>query len=116
MGSGLLSSFGLNPMAGAGAPTEDIWQGDTGHINKLDKREASQGKTTTSVITGDRQDKGEETYIEVKGPTNVGTRTSVPYQKVLPSYKRKAEQAIQRHNIPKQHEKRVKQYFDSLGH
>ncbi|MCC7229724.1 MAG: hypothetical protein IT203_04970, partial [Fimbriimonadaceae bacterium] len=54
-------------------------------------------------------------YIEIKGPTTIGNRSGVKYTKVLPSYKRKAEQAIERKTIPKQHEKRVKEYFESLS-
>jgi hypothetical protein len=38
----------------------------------------------------------------------------VAYTRDVLSYKKKAEQAIDRQKIPKEHEKRVKQYFDSL--
>ena len=104
-------------LGGNGAASTDRFFMNTDHINKLDKGEAGQGKTTETQITGQRREdgKGEETYIEIKGPTNVGNRSSVPYKSVLPSYKKKAEQAIDRQKIPKQHEKRVKEYFDSLN-
>ena len=45
----------------------------------------------------------------------MGDRTSVPYQKVLPKYREAAEKAIDRDNIPKEHEKRVREYFESLA-
>jgi hypothetical protein len=44
----------------------------------------------------------------------VGNRSSVPFRNVLPSYEKKAESALNRQQIPKQHQRRVKEYFDSL--
>jgi hypothetical protein len=125
MGSGLLSGLGLGGMSlgpgmsmpGVGGPSQDMFFANNGRINKLDKGVAGGGKTSESQVTGERREdgKGEETYIEIKGPTSVGNRSSVPYKSVLPSYRKKAEQAIDRQKIPKQHEKRVKEYFDSLN-
>lgn len=89
---------------------------DSGRINKLDKPVEGAGKASPTRVMGQRKEgAGEEAYIEIKAPTNVGTRSSVPYQKVLPSYKKKAESALNRQQIPKEHEARVKKYFDSLG-
>ncbi len=90
--------------------------GDSGKINKLDKPVEGGGKTAPSMVTGARREgTGEETYIEIKAPTMVGNRSSVPYVKVLPGYKKRAESALDRQQIPKEHQKRVKEYFDSLG-
>ena len=101
--------------AGPGAPTEDVWQGDNGHVYKLEKPAASKGTTTTSVISGDvREAKGPQAYVEIKAPSLVGNRSSVPYQNILPSYSKKAESALDRQQIPKEHQKRVKDYFESL--
>ena len=101
--------------AGPGQPTEDIWMGDTGHIHKLDKAEKSRGTTTTDVISGDpRPSDGSTPYVEIRAPSMVGNRTSVPYRDVLPSYEKKAESALSRQQIPKEHQQRVKAYFDSL--
>lgn len=101
--------------AGPGEPTEDIWMGDTGHIHKLDKAEKSRGTTTTDVISGDaRPSDGSTPYVEIRAPSMVGNRTSVPYREVLPSYEKKAESALSRQQIPKEHQQRVKAYFDSL--
>lgn len=106
---------GLGPSPEVGAPGNGVMVNDTGKINKKDKPVPSAGKTHEEVIQGERGEQGEETYMEIKAPTTVGDRTSVPYTKVLPSYKRKAEAAINRSKIPKEHEKRVRQYFESLG-
>lgn len=65
-------------------------------------------------VRGQRQKNGEEWFVEVKAPSAMGDRTSVPYQKVLPKYREAAEKAIDREAIPKQHEQRVKEYFESL--
>jgi hypothetical protein len=113
-----MSALGMPGMGlgGNGAASQDNFFMNTDRINKLDKGVAGEGKTHETMISGQRRTDGlgEETYIEIKGPTNVGNRSSVPYKKVLPSYKKKAEQAIDRQKIPKQHEKRVREYFDSL--
>jgi hypothetical protein len=109
------SLFNL-PIPGLPSPSNpiDFMTADTGRINKNEKGKEGQGKTTLTQIKGERQKNGEETYIEIKGPTTVGTRSGVKYTKVLPSYKKKAEEAMNKKAIPKQHEKRVKEYFESL--
>jgi hypothetical protein len=84
-------------------------------INKLDKGVAGGGKTNATQVTGQRRETGEqEQYVEIKAPTTVGNRSSVPYVKVLPSYKKKAESALNKQEIPKEHQKRVKEYFEGL--
>ena len=114
--SGMMG-LGLSSQAN-GAPSQDTWMGNTGFINKTDKPTASQGQTSTEFSPTQRDDTrgGTETYTEIKAPTAVGNRSSVPYIKVLPGYKQKAESAIRRSQIPKEHEKRVKKYFESLSH
>lgn len=128
MGFGLMGLFGLPGMSGMQMPgangmqgmpgpggEEDTMSVDTGKVNHNPNGKEGGGQTTITQIKGDRQKNGEESYIEIKGPTSVGTRSSVKYTKVLPSYKKKAEEAIGKKSIPKQHEKRVKEYFDSLS-
>lgn len=114
-----LSCFSLFnlPIPGLPSPSNpiDFMTADTGRINKNENGKEGQGKTTLTQIKGERQKNGEETYIEIKGPTTVGTRSGVKYTKVLPSYKKKAEEAMNKKSIPKQHEKRVKEYFESLA-
>jgi hypothetical protein len=102
-------------MAGPGGPSKDNFFANTGVVHKSDKPEASQGKTNLTSVTGQRDPtKTGDTYIEFKAPTLVGNRSSIAYSRDVLSYKRKAEQAIDRQKIPKEHQKRVKDYFDSL--
>jgi chemotaxis protein histidine kinase CheA len=104
------------PGAGGPGPDDDRMLFDSGRVNKLDKGVAGAGKTNATQVVGQRREgPGEETYIEIKAPTTVGNRSSVPYVKVLPSYRKKAESALDRQQIPKEHEKRVREYFESLG-
>jgi len=111
LGMGLAALLGLKGSPDVG---DDGVFMDTGHVNKLDKPEEGKGKTTETQVSGARRETGEETFVEIKAPTTVGNRTSVPYKSVLPSYEKKAEQALGRKEIPKEHEKRVRAYFESL--
>lgn len=101
-------------MGGVGSP-EDFMSHDTGKINKNEAGKEGQGQTKLTSIKGERQKDGDETYIEIKGPTAVGNRSGVKYTKVLPSYQKKAEEAMKKKRIPRRHEKRVKEYFESLS-
>ncbi|MGV3616174.1 MAG: hypothetical protein ACO1SV_12640 [Fimbriimonas sp.] len=104
------------PIPGGPGPDNDQMLFDTGRVNKLEKEEAGAGKATATMVNGQRREgTGEEAYIEIKAPTTVGNRSSVPYVKVLPNYRKKAESALDRQQIPKEHEKRVREYFNSLG-
>lgn len=88
---------------------------NSGFVPQSGKEMETGGKTAPSQVRGRRDDsKGQERYIEIKAPTAPGARSSVPYQQVLPKYKQAAEKAIDRKAIPKEHEKRVKEYFESL--
>ena len=107
--------LGIPGMSGAGAPSQDIYTGDTGRVNHNDKPIANQGKTSATAVRGSRRETGPDTYVEIKAPTSLGMRTSVPYRQVLPSYKKKAESAMNRQEIPKEHERRVRAYFESLS-
>lgn len=114
--AGIGMSMGLSlPIPGPGGKY-DIMSYDSGKINKLSKEAAGAGKTTATMISGSRRETaGEDAYIEIKAPTTVGTRSSVPYIKVLPSYRKKAESALNRQEIPKEYQERVRQYFGGLG-
>jgi chemotaxis protein histidine kinase CheA len=104
------------PIPWAGAPSQDQWMGDTGMINKFDKGVAGGGKTTPTIVSGEKREGApDQAYVEIKAPAQIGNRSSVPYIKVLPSYRRKAEAAMRHDEIPKEHEKRVKEYFKGLG-
>ncbi|HWA82037.1 MAG TPA: hypothetical protein VG820_01285 [Fimbriimonadaceae bacterium] len=116
--SGMNSGFGSNmydPNAGPGAPSRDTYFANVDKVHHSDKPDPSKGTTSLTAIHGDRDDtRPGGTYVEIKGPTMVGNRSSVAYTRDVLSAKKKAEQAIDRQKIPKEHEKRVKAYFDSL--
>jgi hypothetical protein len=114
--NGLPLNMGMNqPPPGPGDTTPGVWQGGIGQVYKLDKPTPSRGSTTTSVISGSSRDAtGPQAYVEIRAPSLVGNRSGVPYQNVLPSYERKAESALERQQIPKEQQKRVKEYFESL--
>ena len=97
-------------------PTRDLYFANTGKIF-TGAGEKSRGQTEVVGVTGQsREVPGQEAYIELRGPTTNGLRSSIPYQKVLPSYKHKADEAINRQEIPPEQQQRVKKYFESLGH
>lgn len=102
-------------MPGNGGRTQDNFFANTGRVNKNDKESDIKSSSLPMNVRGQRQEKGEESYIEIKGPTGLGSKSSTPYMKVLPRYKKQAEEAIDRQKIPRQHQKRVKEYFDSLA-
>jgi len=107
----------LIPIPGTGSPGNGVMMQDIGKVNHSQKALPGEGSTTTSVITGaKRETAAPQAYVEIKAPTTIGTRSAVPYVKVLPSYRKKAESALEHQEIPKDQEKRVKEYFESLGH
>ncbi|HEY3782416.1 MAG TPA: hypothetical protein VGL56_15145 [Fimbriimonadaceae bacterium] len=71
-------------------------------------------KSDPRAIRGERAAQGTETYIEVKGPSGVGSKSRTPYVQVFKQYRKQAEQALDRQQIPPDQQKRVKDYFDSL--
>lgn len=113
----MLPGLGILPGLPAPGPDNDKMLVDTGRVNKLNKPVETKGKGQAEFVATQRDDarSGQETYIEIKAPTTVGTMSSVPYRQVLPKYKEKAESAVRKSQIPKEHQARVKKYFDSLG-
>jgi hypothetical protein len=108
----LLSAMGLN--SGPGAPSKDMFFANTGRINTSKDPQDSKGTATPSIAIGQRSDRGSETYVEIRGPSGLGQRSKTPYVNLLPKYKKRAEKAVKRDEIPKDQQKRVKDYFDSL--
>lgn len=108
----LSAMLGMNGNPGRGQDAN--YQGE-GENAKSDTEMALEGKTNTTAVKGQRQDKGSEEFVEIKAPTMVGSKTSVPYDQVLPKYQKSAESALGAKKIPKKHEQKVKEYFDSLG-
>lgn len=119
LGLGLTPGMGmgiaLNTTPSGGPGGYDVMGRDTGQVNKSDRDKGIKDKPIPTQVRGQRRQEGSEAFIEVRGPTGVGNRTSVPYSRVLPSYRQRAERAAANQTIPKQHERRVKRYFESLG-
>ena len=111
-----MGMFGMNGLmqmpGGTGGGGTSMGEGEN---RKQDRDSELPGETEKFGIRGQRQEQGKESYTEIKAPTTLGNRTSVPYNEVLPKYKNTAEEAMNGEQIPKKHEKRVKEYFESLG-
>ena len=114
MGASLAAALGLQP--GKGGRSQDNFFADTGQLPLKDKPDADTSAKATDpmMVKGARQEKGSETYIEIRGPASLGQKSKTPYTKVLPKYKKQAEDALDKQQIPKEHQKRVKDYFNSL--
>ncbi len=101
---------------GGAAASEQFFYNDTGMINKSDQpMDDIAGNGDPMKVKGQRADQGDEMFIEIKAPTFRGSDSSVPYSTVLPDYKDQAERAMNKNEIPKEHEERVRRYFDSLA-
>lgn len=88
---------------------------DTGKVVRSEHEMETKGKTTKTGVRGEWGKGGKEYNVELRAPTQLGSKSTVPYREVLPAYKKKAESAVDRDMVPREHEKRVKEYFDSLG-
>lgn len=102
------------PKWGPSGPGTDANYRDVGQIPLQDPQDIKSGQLPISV-TGDRQEQGEERYVEIRGPVKPGEKSKTPYFKVFPKYKKQAEDALNKDRIPKEHQKRVKDYFESLN-
>lgn len=112
---GLSLDQGSSQEGGDPGSSDDNAFADTGMVNKSEHEMETKGKTLSTGVKGEwNDDKGEQWSVTVKAPTQVGNRSSVPYQSVLPQYRHAAEKALSGGRIPKGQEKRVKEYFDSL--
>jgi hypothetical protein len=99
---------------GQGGRSKDDFFAGYGGINKSEEEQEGKGQTNLLGVRGQRRAEGEEWFVEVKAPSAMGDKTSVPYSRVLPRYKDAAEKSIEKQQIPKEHEKRVREYFESL--
>ncbi len=99
---------------GSGSTAGGNYQGE-GENEKGDPMEL-EGKGKITAIRGERDEKrGQDAYTEIKAPTMVGSRTSVPYDKVLPGYKKTAESAVSNNKVKGKHRDRVREYFEQLS-
>ncbi|MCH8275117.1 MAG: hypothetical protein IH851_10040 [Armatimonadetes bacterium] len=112
---GLMASLGIMPGMGRGGADEQFLYPDTGYVPQVGEEQTIEAKTDPFAVRGQRAEQGTETYIEIRGPSGLGERSSTPYTDVLPEYERVAEDAIEKQKIPPSHQKRVREYFESLG-
>ena len=87
---------------------------NTGIVPMSDKPETIKSGQVPMSVRGQRRETGEEVYIEVRGPSGIGSKSKTPYQNVLPQYRRSAEQALDKNKIPREYQSRVREYFRSL--
>ncbi|QYK52083.1 MAG: hypothetical protein KF824_07405 [Fimbriimonadaceae bacterium] len=114
MGAGMSGGMGLNGMPGSGGRDGGAFQGE-GENQKGDPMTLD-GKGNPTAVRGSRdENRGTDAYTEIKAPTMVGSRTSVPYKEVLPQYKKSAESAVNNNQVKPKHRQRVKEYFESLS-
>ncbi len=116
LGMGMCLGLGLG-MGGPGpGPDNDTMLFDTKHVNKNEHGKEGKGKGLPLFAPTERGDgPGPETFVEIKGPATVGTRSAIPYANEIPQYREKAESAIRSNAIAKKHQKRVHDYFTGLG-
>lgn len=105
-------SLGLNK--GPGGPSNDRWVGAHGNLSMDDKSALLHVKFEDRVIQSQIGEKGPQSYLEVIGPSAVGDRSAIPYQKVLPRYEKSAETVLKKSDIPPRLRGKVRDYFDSL--
>jgi chemotaxis protein histidine kinase CheA len=117
LGMGLGLFPGMTPSLGAPGPgmDEDVMTFDAGKNNHQKAVQGKgQGKATFAPSERNDKQKGPEMTFEIKAPTFKGSKSSIPYQKALPAYSSKAEAALNKNEIPKKHQQKVKKYFESL--
>ncbi|MFM9874329.1 MAG: hypothetical protein ACKVQS_12795 [Fimbriimonadaceae bacterium] len=109
----MMSMMGMGP-DGSGGKEGGAYQGE-GENEKGDPL-TLEGKGKITAIRGERDEKrGQDAYTEIKAPTMVGSRTSVPYDKVLPGYKKTAESAVSNNKVKGKNRERVREYFEQLS-
>jgi hypothetical protein len=70
-------------------------------------------KFSDRIITS-QKGKGPESYEEELGPAQLGDKSGVPYQAMLPKYEKSAESTLSKSDIPPEMRTKVRNYFDSL--
>lgn len=110
----MMAMMGMSGPDGNGGRDGGSYQGE-GENQKQDPMEL-EGKGNITAVRGERDEKkGNDAFTEIKAPTMVGSRTSVPYDQVLPGYKKSAESAVNSNKVKGKHRERVKDYFEKLS-
>lgn len=115
MGSGQTGAGGMSLGGkGRGAASPDKWVGAHGSLSMDDKSSLLKVKFEDRVVKSQIGDQGPETYTETMAPSAPGDKSGIPYQKVLPAYRKSAESALNKQDIPPRMRGKVRNYFDSL--
>lgn len=111
----MMQSMGMSGRDGRGGRDGGSYQGEGENPKRDDPMEMS-GKGNVTAVRGERDEKrGNDSFSEIKAPTMLGSRTSVPYQEALPGYKKTAESAVSNNKVKGKHRQRVKEYFEQLS-
>ena len=110
---GLMPGLGL---PGVGGPMHGGSFSGIDYVPKLADPVKGGGSTLPALVNGERNpNQGKESFIEVRGPSKLTGPSKVPYLKVLPKYQQAAEEAIRKQKVRKDQERRVRDYFRSIG-
>ncbi|MCS7209171.1 MAG: hypothetical protein NZ874_06330 [Fimbriimonadales bacterium] len=118
MGLGMGSCFGLGLGAG-GTKQKQAWDkgeyfGQPELFNQGDKQPELKIPMKDTAVSGQPPlIPGAGDYMDFEAPPTPGS-SSVPLTQALPTYQKKAEQALSQQNVPPAERKRVKRYFESL--
>jgi chemotaxis protein histidine kinase CheA len=121
LGLGLGNCFGLGMGMGMGGGTKQKQAWDKGEFvgqpelfNQGDKQPELKIPMKDTPISGQPPlAPGAGDYMDYNAPPTPGS-SSIPLTKALPTYQKKAEQALSQQNVPPAERKRVKRYFESL--
>jgi hypothetical protein len=122
MGLGMGNCFGLGMGLGAGAfgtKQKQAWDkgefvGQPELFNQGDKQPELKIPMKDTAVSGQPPlVPGAGDYMDYNAPPTPGG-SSIPLTKALPTYQKKAEQALSQQNVPPAERKRVKRYFESL--
>jgi hypothetical protein len=105
----------ISAMSQGGAPNTNPGPPNGAHLNMIDKEAKGQGKTNVVGAEADhRPDEGPAPYLEQRGMAKLSGPSSIPMMADVRASERKAEEAIDHQRIPKEHQERVKRYFEAL--
>lgn len=123
MGLGMGNCFGLGMGLGAGGAfgtkQKRAWDkgefvGQPEMFNQGDKQPELKIPMKDTAVSGQPPlVPGAGDYMDYEAPPTPGG-SSIPLTQALPTYQKKAEQALSQQNVPPAERKRVKRYFESL--
>jgi hypothetical protein len=90
--------------------------GSGSHKNWTKIYDPRRTKVTTKDVKANSNigKEGESVAVEIKGAPDKADPSSVPYFEVYSDYRKSAEKAMTREDIPPAYRKRVRDYYDSL--